>query len=115
MCKDMNGNVVALSCATEHAQALLRAWVAGNWRQLDTELHQVAELPSEASSSLEEDRVDLLKALAVQLKSRTPLSTSDPNDVRLRLCAKLLQTLIGELCGYGRPGSSGERAGGATG
>ena len=100
----MSGNFVALSCATQRAEAILRAWVAGNWGQLDTELHQVAELSSEASSGLEEERLELLKALAVQLNSSTPWSTGDPNDVRLRLCAKLLQNLIVEQHGCSQPG-----------
>lgn len=85
---------MTVSSATQHAEAILRAWVLGDWRKLDNELDEVAALPCEWVSGFEEERVELLKALAVQLKSNGPWQATQTNDVRLDLCAKLLRDLI---------------------
>lgn len=101
----MTGHAVAISPATHHAEALLRAWVVGDWSKLDTELHEVAGLPCEAVNGFEEERVDLLKALAVQLRSATSWRTADTNDVRMQLFAKLLQNLTVSHSGIGPSGA----------
>ena len=91
----MDMSVTAVACNTsEHAEALLRAWVVGDWDQLERELRTIAGLTGDAETPEEAERLDLLKALGIQLSAHPPASAHGRLDARLELYERLLRNLI---------------------
>lgn len=81
-------------CATHYAEGLLRAWVTGDLSKLAEELDRGAELSPTPDNGWDEERVELVKAVAGQLKFLLNGGKDSSDEVRLRVCVGLLQNLL---------------------
>ena len=61
------------SLAGRLAEELLKAWLSGNPAKVNAELERSISVPLEADDAGEQERRDLLKAVAGQMKKRAAL------------------------------------------
>ena len=67
---------IQLPYSTHQAQAILAAWQSGNVQTLGEELDRVSRIPVESSDSMEEERMELLSAIASEWRlSRQPFGS----------------------------------------
>src|ERR1700755_1353771 len=65
-----------LPSSTHQAQAILAAWQSGNVQTLGDELDRVSRIPVESADSMEEERMELLSAIASEWRlSRQPFGS----------------------------------------
>jgi hypothetical protein len=79
--------------AVHIAEALLHSWIRGDLTKLERELHRTAHSPLEATDDEEKERLQLLKSIAVRMKTRTNLFAARATDPVLDLCVDLLAHL----------------------
>jgi hypothetical protein len=82
------------AASTELAKALLKAWLEGEPSELQKELDHGCRLVSVATpvpdDTREEERRELLEAVATRMKAFTTLCENKPMDPALMLCLDLL-------------------------
>ena len=81
------------SVAVTQAQALLRAWVCGDLPRLHAELERSTFVPLAADGHPECERLELLKSVAIQMRSCPDLYAERTSDPQLGLCVDLLMHL----------------------
>jgi len=74
------------------AEALLRAWVCGDISRLETELRR-SESVLEDEDGEEGERFQLLKAVAVRMRTCPDVFVTRAVDPRLHMCLRLLAHL----------------------
>jgi len=88
---DQSGQVASI----ELAGALLRAWVKGDRPALDAELDRSSQTTNGACDSEEDERLQMLNAIAVRMKGCVDPFASGATDVGISVCLKLLSHLAG--------------------
>jgi len=81
------------SVAVQQAQSLLRAWVCGDLPRLQAELDRSTFLCPAADGRQDSEQMELLKSVAVQMKSCRNLYAERTADPQLGLCVDLLAHL----------------------
>lgn len=90
----------------ELAGALLRAWVRGDRPALAAELDRSSRTPTEQQDAGEEERLEMLAAIAARMKAyRDPFATGD-RDAGIGVCLKMLSHLAGPTM-HGRANCAG--------
>jgi hypothetical protein len=80
---------IQLLYSTHQAQAILGAWQAGDEQKLGEELDRVSQIPVETIDSMESERLELLTAIAGQMReTRQPFDT-DSAQIHRRLLQHL--------------------------
>jgi hypothetical protein len=86
----------AAPVAVRHAEALLSAWIAGDALKIEEELERTSHLSVCCRNGLEEEQLELLKALASHMKCQRDLVADQSLDSRLEGCVNLLRHLVAQ-------------------
>ena len=88
---------VPVVAPAHQAGNILKAWVSRDEAALRKELAKGLNLcPPPHGLALEEENLDLLKAVVVKLEDRPTLLNAEPADPVVRLCINLLMHLAGQ-------------------
>jgi len=81
--------------STSLAEALLRAWIAGDPRRIIAELERSSVAEPDIQEAQEAERIQLLKAIAQRMQTSPDLFAPPSTDPGLDLCVDLLAHLAG--------------------
>jgi hypothetical protein len=76
--------------STELAKALLGAWLNGERKDLEAQVERSCNLMLHDDNTLEDERLEVLGAVAARLKSYTNVQDGEPMDAALVTCVDLL-------------------------
>jgi hypothetical protein len=82
------------SLASRLAEDLLKAWISGDANQVNAELERSYSVPGAVGDFREEERRDLLKAVAGRMRRFPDLLEIRSQDAALSLCVRLLGHLV---------------------
>lgn len=85
---------VTSPCAANYAESILRAWVTGDRFKLEEELDRGMRAQHPQDDGWEEERVELVNAIANQMKALFHGNPIDVDEVRIRLFVHLLRSLM---------------------